>query len=178
MRSALLILLLSAAAPCAHAGEAWVGVFGHDLPVGAAECCFEHGADFQVGLRSGTLAPLNKLGDFRVYAFGSANNAGGVSFGAAGLAWRWKLGNSPFYFQPGLGAAVQTGSDARYQFTRDKLYLGSRVLFEPELSLGWRAASRWTIEASYVHLSHAQLAGPQNPGLDDAGVRAIYRFGP
>ncbi|HEY2659997.1 MAG TPA: hypothetical protein VGI79_09770, partial [Caulobacteraceae bacterium] len=35
----------SAAASCANAGEAWVGVFGHDLPVGVADCCFEHGAD-------------------------------------------------------------------------------------------------------------------------------------
>lgn len=179
MRSGLLFLLLaSAAASSAHAGEAWLGLFDHDTPVGIADCCFEKGADIQVGVRSGPLAPLRGLGDFRVYALGSANTVGGVSFGAAGLAWRWSLGNSPFYLQPGIGGAIQSGSDARYQVTPNKLYLGSRVLFEPEFSVGWRVSPRWTLEGSYVHLSHAQLAGPQNPGLDDAGVRVVYCFGP
>ena len=58
-----------------------------------------------------------------------------------------------------------------------KLDLGSRVLFEPELSIGWKATERLSVEASWIHLSHAQLASRQNPGLGDLGVRLIYRYG-
>jgi len=28
-----------------------------------------------------------------------------------------------------------------------------------------------------VHLSHGQLAGRQNPGMDDVGLRLVHRFG-
>lgn len=168
-------LLWSTAPAYAWAQEAWVGLFGHDVPVGVATCCFERGADIQAGLRSGPLATVPRFGELRVYALGSANTAGGVPFAAAGAAWRWSIAG--FYVQPGLGAAVQFGSDAKYQVRPDRLYLGSRVLFEPELSVGWRAGRRWAIEAAYLHLSHAQLAGRQNPGLDDVGIRAVYAFG-
>ena len=35
---------------------------------------------------------------------------------------------------------------------------------------------RMTIEASWVHLSHAQLFAKQNPGLDTVGVRLNYKL--
>lgn len=183
MRSALIAMLVwswaaGASAASVWPGEGWLGVFVHDAPVGIAACCFEHGADIQAGLRTGPLVTVPGFGDLRVYALGSANTEGGVPFAAAGAAWRWPIGTTGFYVQPGLGAAVQFGSDAKYQVRPDKLYLGSRVLFQPELSVGWRASPRWGLEATYLHLSHAQLAGRQNPGLDDVGVRAVYAFGP
>ena len=177
-RSIAAALLWSAAPAAASAGEAWIGVFAHDAPVGVAVCCFERGADVQLGLRTGPLVAVPRFGELRAYALGSANTLGGVPFAAVGAAWRWPIGNTGLYLQPGLGGAVQFGSDAKSQLRPDQLYLGSRLLFEPELSLGWRAGRRWALEASYVHLSHAQLAGRQNPGLDDVGLRAVYAFGP
>ncbi|WP_367120115.1 acyloxyacyl hydrolase [Sphingomonas sp.] len=45
------------------------------------------------------------------------------------------------------------------------------MLFEPELGVGMRLAPRLTAEASLVHLSHGQLFGGQNPGIDNVGVR-------
>ena len=170
------VLAWSLTPAAGSAQEAWLGLFGHDLPIGIADCCFERGMDIQAGLRTGPLVAVPPFGELRVYGLGSVNTLGGVPFAAAGAAWRWPIGTSGFYLQPGLGAAVQFGSDAKYQVRPDQLYLGSRVLFEPELSLGWRADRRWAIEAAYVHLSHAQLAGRQNPGLDDVGVRAVYTF--
>lgn len=170
-------LAWSALPAAAWAQEAWLGLFGHDVHVGLASCCYERGADIQAGLRTGPLATVPRFGELRAYALGSANTAGGVPFAAAGAAWRFPIGSTGFYVQPGLGAAVQFASDAKYQVRRDRLYLGSRVLFEPELSVGWRAGRRWAIEAAYEHLSHADLAGRQNPGLDDVGVRAVYVFG-
>ena len=55
-----------------------------------------------------------------------------------------------------------------------KVDFGSRVLFEPELAVGARIGSRATIEASWVHTSHAQLFGRQNPGMDNFGLRLSF----
>ena len=167
-------LVLSSAT--AHAAELFGGVYRHGVSIGVAKCCYESGEDFQIGARTGALPALSRLGDFSLYALGSVNTSGGVDFAAAGLAWRIALGRQ-LYLRPGIGVAVQNGSAANFQKTPDKLYLGSRVLFEPEAALGWQIAPRWAVEASYVHLSHGWLAGRQNPGLDDLGVRLAYRFG-
>lgn len=165
----------AAASPVA-ATEIYGGVFSHGAPLGVTVCCFEHGPDLELGAMTETLGPLARWGDFRLYGLTSANIGGGVSFAAAGLAWRWRLPGR-FYLQPGLGGAIQSGSAAGSQRTPDRLYLGSRFLFEPQGSLGYRVSARWAVEAVWTHLSHARLAGPQNPGLDDLGVRAVYRFG-
>ena len=51
------------------------------------------------------------------------------------------------------------------------------MLFEPELSLGWKATERLSMELSWIHLSHARLAGHYNPGVADVGLRVLYRYG-
>jgi hypothetical protein len=160
----------------AQAGEVMAGVYAHDADLHISICCYEHGADLLFGVRSDPFARLGRWGDLRAYGFGAVNTSGGVSFAAAGVAWRIPLGRR-FYLQPGFGGAVHTGDDKKYDVP-GKLELGSRFLFEPELALGVKLSDRWSAEASYIHLSHAQLAGPQNPGMDDIGVRAVYRFGP
>ncbi len=82
-----------------------------------------------------------------------------------------KFGSS-LYIRPGIGLAIHTGSAEKFQdLTNDKIDLGSRVLFEPELAVGTQINSRLSIEASWVHMSHAQLFGRQNPGIDNLGVR-------
>jgi hypothetical protein len=47
--------------------------------------------------------------------------------------------------------------------------LGSRLQFEPELGIGYRVSDRVTIEASWAHISNAQLLSRQNPGMDSVG---------
>ena len=74
------------------------------------------------------------------------------------------------YVRPGLGLAVHTGSAGNFQRT-DKIAFGSRILFEPELGIGVRINDRVSVEASWVHMSHAQLFGRQNPGIDNVGMR-------
>lgn len=170
------LALASAAPAAASAAEVFGGVFGHDLDIGFTACCYEHGVDIEAGVRSGPFATLGRFADLRGYALGSVNTSGGVDFAAAGVALRIPLG-SRVYLQPALGGAVQDGPTDKFQKTSNRLYLGSRFLFEPEVSLGVKLSERWAAEVSYVHISHAQLAGPQNPGMDDAGVRLVYRFG-
>jgi hypothetical protein len=167
-------LLLLGATPAA-AGEVFAGLFAHDVDLGVAICCYESGADFQIGVRSAPFAHLLG-GEVRAHALGSINTRGGTDFAAAGLSLRTPV-MGRFYVQPGLGIAVQNGPTAQAQLTNDRIYFGSAVLFEPELSLGWRLSDDLAAEASWVHLSHAQLAGRQNPGMDDVGVRLVYRFG-
>ena len=72
--------------------------------------------------------------------------------------------------RPGLGLAIHNGSAGKF-FRTDKIAFGSRVLFEPELAIGTRINSRLSMEASWVHMSHAQLFGRENPGIDNLGVR-------
>jgi hypothetical protein len=103
------------------------------------------------------------------YAFGALNTKGQTSYAAAGLSAKF---GDRLFIRPGLGIAVHTGSAANFDDpTNNKVELGSRVLFEPELGVGARLNSRTTVEASLVHLSHAQIFGKENPGIDNLGVR-------
>ena len=103
------------------------------------------------------------------YVFLAVNTAGNTNYGAAGIAAKFPLGHG-WYFRPGLGLAIQTGSAGKFYRT-DKIAFGSRVLFEPELGIGTQLSRRVSVEASWVHMSHGQLFGRENPGIDNLGVR-------
>ena len=149
----------------ASAGEVFGGLYVHDVKTPLDKSGIEGGADVQLGYRGGRIAgtPLQP------YVFGALNTAGDTSYAAVGLSA--KFGKS-IYIRPGVGLAVHTGSAEKFQDpTNDKIDFGSRVLFEPELGIGAQVNSRLSIEASWVHMSHAQLFGRQNPGIDNFGVR-------
>ena len=58
-----------------------------------------------------------------------------------------------------------------------RIDFGSKVLFKPELALGFRLNDRWAAELSYVHLSNGQIFHTgKNQGLDQAGARLVYSF--
>ena len=42
--------------------------------------------------------------------------------------------------------------------------------------VGVQVNDRLSVEASWVHMSHAQLFGRQNPGIDNVGVRLNLGF--
>jgi hypothetical protein len=158
-------LLLGAATP-ASAGEIFGGVYKHDvkLPTDLSGNV-EHGMDLQLGWRGARIGHT----PFQPYAFGALNTAGDTSYAAIGLSA--KFGHAIF-IRPGLGLAVHTGSASHYDIPgNDKIEFGSRVLFEPELGVGMQVAPRTTVEASWVHMSHATLFSGQNPGIDNLGVR-------
>lgn len=46
-------------------------------------------------------------------------------------------------------------------------------LMPTEATVGLALSPRWAAELSYLHLSHGYLAGPNNPGLDDLGLRVV-----
>jgi hypothetical protein len=164
----ILAALLAVAAPAA-AQEAFGGIFIHgvDTPLTLGGDP-ENGADVQLGYRAKTVGRIFGR-PIQPYAFGALNTAGNTSFVAAGISTKF---GDRFYVRPGLGIAIHNGSAAKFDNPfNDKVEFGSRVLFEPELGIGVRVNRRLTAEASFVHLSHAQLFGRENPGIDTIGVR-------
>ena len=186
-------LILAAVAGPTVAGEALLGVYSHDISDSVSLGGFEKGPQIVAGVRTASLDELAFAFKPRVHLIVGVNTRGGTNYAAAGLSWRFNFANDRFYLQPGIGAAVHTGKvdlpspeepgltlaerQRRLLDWQTKLDLGSRVLFEPELSLGWKATDRFSVELSWIHLSHGQLAGTQNPGLGDFGIRAVYRYG-
>ncbi len=165
MRAAKLlpVALLLTAAP-AQAGELFTGLHKHavDTPLSLSGGD-EEGVDLSIGYR------WNGLGrtGLQPYAFAALNTAGDTSYAAAGLSYRF---GRKLYLRPGLGLAVHNGS-ARDFSTGEDIDFGSRILFEPELGAGYQASDRLSVEASWVHMSHATLFSSQNPGIDNVGLR-------
>jgi len=149
----------------AAAGELFGGLYVHDVDTPLTKSGVEGGADVQLGWRGGRIGhtPLQP------YIFGALNTAGETNYAAVGVSARF---GRRIYVRPGLGLAVHTGSAKNVEDpTNGKVDFGSRILFEPELGIGADITDRLSIEGSWVHMSHAQLFGRQNPGMDNIGVR-------
>ena len=153
----------------ALAGEVFGGVYAHgvDTPLSLGGSP-EGGIDLQLGYRGGDIGRTR----LQPYAFGAVNSTGDTSYAAAGLSMKF---GDRWYVRPGLGLAVHTGSAGKYN-RDDDIAFGSRILFEPELGVGAKINERLTVEASWVHMSHATLFSGQNPGIDNIGARLNWRL--
>ena len=163
-------LVLGAATP-ALAGEVFGGLFVHDVDTVLTHSGVERGVDAQIGYR---WDPLMSGRGPQPYVFAAVNSAGETNYAAAGLSFKF---GDKFFVRPGLGIAVHTGSSANFDHAdHDHIDFGSRILFEPEIGVGFRISDRATIEASWVHMSHAQVLSAQNPGIDNFGARLSWRL--
>jgi lipid A 3-O-deacylase len=163
------VLLAALAIPsAAEAGELFAGVHVHDVKTPLDESGIESGVDLSLGYRGGAIGSLWRA-QLRPYIFAAINSDGNTDYGAIGIAAKFGFGGN-WYLRPGIGLAIQTGSAGKF-FRTDKIAFGSRVLLEPELALGVQLNRRFSVEASWVHMSHAQLFGKENPGIDNFGVR-------
>jgi hypothetical protein len=164
-------ILLSAAAPAA-AQEVFAGLYGHGVDTPFTLHTGEGGVDVEAGYRFARLEALRIIGRPAPYLIASVNTRGDTSFVGAGLGWT--LGKGPIYVRPGVGLVVHDGPAVRVGADGVRTDLGSRVLFEPEIALGTRVTDEASIEASWVHISHARLFNAhQNPGIDMMGVRLV-----
>lgn len=189
---------MAIAAP-AFAGEAFLGVYKHDVTfvgkaVGLGAAGREDGVDVHLGYRTDRIESLRWLGKPQVHAMVSINSEDTSNFVAAGFNWRIELGQpGGFYLRPGMGLAYTDGKAGlppanapgltdEERARRTELYytridFGSHVLFEPELALGYDLNDSWSAELSYTHLSNGQIFHQgKNQGLDDVGVRLVYKF--
>lgn len=192
------LAVLGSAAP-ALADEVFVGVYKHDVTfigdtIGLGAAGREGGADIQLGYRTDRIERLRWLGRPQAHAIVSINTNNTSNFVAAGLNWKIELGQpGGFYFRPGLGLAYTDGKtglppanapgltpeerERRTYLYYNRIDFGSKVLFEPELALGYQVNDRVSVELSYTHLSNGQVFHQgKNQGLDDAGVRLVYAF--
>jgi hypothetical protein len=160
-----------AAAP-APAQEIFGGIYAHDVKTGLTKSGFEDGVDLELGWRGSRIDFLSFVGTASPHAFVSVNTAGDTHFASAGV--NWKIGKT-VYLRPGIGLAVHSGP-GRVTPGDQRIDFGSRILFAPEIGAGVQLNDRLSVEASWVHLSHGKLFGPQNPGLDTIGARLNYRF--
>ncbi len=159
--------VLAVAVPsAASASEIFGGLYVHDVDTPLSISGIEGGADVQLGWRG------NRIGrtPLQPYVLGSLHTKGDTHFAAAGISA--KFGDRVF-IRPGVGIAVHSGSAGNFQRT-DRIAFGSRILFAPELGIGARISDRATVEASWIHLSHGQLFGRQNPGMDSLGFRLSF----
>ena len=162
-----LAFLLPFATP-AQAGEVFGGVYKHavNTPL-SLEGGREQGVDFQLGYRGNPLF----LG-VEPYAFGALNSAGDTSYAAIGVSRKF---GDRIFIRPGIGLAIHNGSAGRFD-DPNRIALGNRVLFEPELGIGLRIAPRMTLEASWIHMSQGQVFSRQNPGIDNIGAKLSFRL--
>lgn len=121
------------------------------------------------------------------------NTVGDTSFASVGAEWRQHALKGRVYAQIGIGLALHDGflitPDPRepglspqevlrrFDLEATRTSLGSRVLFNPNLSIGLRITPRVAVEAAYEHFSHAAIFGDQNPGLDNLGIRFVVGLG-
>jgi lipid A 3-O-deacylase len=175
-RAAFLLPTLAAFVPApAFAQELFAGVLVHDVHLPFDLSGQENGAELELGYRSRALGGLGLIGGPSFYLRGALAASGGTDFVSAGLSWR--LGHGRFYAQPALGLAVQTGKMPVFDASGTRTDLGSRLVFEPELAVGYRIAPRVSVEAALVHRSHAGLFNSrQNPGMDSLGLRLNFRL--
>lgn len=174
MYRVLAAALLSSAACAAPASaqQLFGGLYVHDVDTGLTRSGIEEGVDLELGWRGDRLVFLKALGSPSPHTYVSLNSNGNTHFAVAGVSW--KIGGT-VYMRPGIGLAVHSGPD-RVVPGDDRIDFGSRILFAPEIGLGVELNERVSVEASWVHLSHAQLFSPQNPGIDTIGMRLNYRF--
>ena len=176
LRNALLLPALAVLAPrSATAQEVFAGVLAHDVHLPVDLSGQEGGVELELGYRTGPIVPLGFLGGPSLYVRGALAASGGTDFVSAGLSWR--LGRGPVYIRPELGVAVQTGRMPVFDAGGTRTDLGSRVVFEPALAIGYRIAPHLAVEAALVHRSHAGLFNSQqNPGMDSLGLRLSFRL--
>lgn len=174
--------LVPALAPVpAAAQEVFAGVYRHGAGTPFTLDTGEGGADLELGYRFAPIERLGAVGKPAPYLIASINTRGDTSFAGIGLAWTIALGRrgGPVYLRPGVGLVVHDGPAFRTDPAgTTRTDLGSRVLFEPEIGLGYRIDRRFSLEASWTHVSHARLFNAaQNPGIDMIGLRLNYRPG-
>lgn len=164
--SAAVLLCLPASA---EAGELFGGAYAHAVKTPLSlDANREGGIDFSLGIRGGRIAGT----PIQPYALALVNTDGGTNFLAAGVSAKF---GGRIYVRPGVGLAIHDGSASKVDLP-DRLAFGSRVLFAPELAIGTQFNDRLSVEASWLHFSHAQTFGKQNPGIDNIGVRASLRL--
>jgi lipid A 3-O-deacylase len=187
--SLLALAAFASAAPAwADVDEIRLGVVEHNIRWKDGEYApKEDGPNIEGELVWSSPHWLELIGSPRPYAMVSYNTHGNTSFAGVGAYWRWEFADG-WAFEPGFGYVLHNGEndipfadgtpeaaefDARHQL------LGSRDLFRTTLALEREFGNHFAAQLYYEHLSHGQILDKgRNQGLDEAGLRLIFRLNP
>jgi len=147
--------------------------------------------DLQIGYRT---APLRRIPlKPRLTTKAQVSTAGRTSFLSFGSEFRQHVFGGRLYGQAGIGITIHDGyrftpdpivpglspaeAQRRYDIYFRRVGFGSRVLFNPNASVGVRLSPRWAAEVAWEHFSHRQIFSDRNPGIDHLGVRLVRMLG-
>jgi len=177
----------SAAANADILKEVRGGVLAHNICISNCKNANkEDGVDIEGELVFASPGVFKYILSPRPYAVANVNTAGKTSFGGVGLQWDFEFADG-WAIEPGIGYVIHNGeTDPQFApgdpefiaLSSENVLLGSRDLFRTSLALNRDIGDRWGAQVIYEHLSHGQIIGEgRNQGIDNLGVRAIYRFG-
>jgi lipid A 3-O-deacylase len=170
----------------AQVDSARLGVMKHNICVtDCKNADKESGVNINGELRFKSPDWLGWAGSPHPYLMGSLNTDGNTSYGGGGLEWDFEFAKG-WHFEPGFGYIIHdgdinnpypSGTQAAVDYSADHVLLGSRDLFRTNLALTIDLAENWAVQGIYEHLSHGQILGTgRNQGLDELGVRVVWRF--
>jgi lipid A 3-O-deacylase len=180
------LLIFAPAASAQIVDSVRLGVMEHNIRViDPDNADKESGVNINGELRFASPAILDFLWSPHPFVMASVNTDGNTSFAGVGLEWDWEFADG-WRLEPGLGYVVHDGdnespfpqgSQESFEYSQRHVFLGSTDLFRTSLALTYDINERWGVQVLYEHLSHGQILGSgRNQGLDELGVRAVYRF--
>jgi lipid A 3-O-deacylase len=189
MKSALSLIvgsLVISPVASAQIDSVRLGVMEHNICVtDCKNADKEAGVNITGEVRFASPDGLAWAGSPHPYLIVSLNTAGNTSYAGGGLQWDWALAPG-WRLEPGFGYVLHdgdinnpfaSGTQAAVDYSARHVLLGSRDLFRTSLGLTWDVSAEFALQAIYEHLSHGQILGSgRNQGLDELGVRAVWRF--
>jgi lipid A 3-O-deacylase len=186
-----IMAVAAAAAVVAPAAQAQidsvrVGVMKHNICViDCKNADKESGVNIVGELRFKSPDFLAWAGSPHPYVMASVNSDSNTSYAGGGIEWDFQLAPG-WRVEPGFGYVLHdgdinnpfpSGTQAAVDYSAEHVLLGSRDLFRTSLALTWDVSNDFALQAIYEHLSHGQVLGEgRNQGLDEIGVRAVWRF--
>ena len=143
----------------------------------------EPGEAVSAELRFASPGFLDIIGSPHPYVMVSIATEGDTSYLATGLEYELDLSRD-WQMQLGFGYALHTGhiktkgetALEREQYGSTRLLLGSRDLFRTHIAVSRQVSDAFGIQLIVEHLSHGQILGNgRNQGLDNVGLRAVWR---
>ncbi len=176
LRFAIIAVLFSAntafAEPASDiVSEIKLGVLAHDLRIVAADPV-EGGVDINAEVLFVSPKLLAPIFSPRPHLGVQVNTRGDTSQVYAGVTWTFNLTDRVWL---GLAGGGTLHNGETLDQTADQKALGSQVLFRLSAELGVDVTERFNLSVYFDHESNAFLSS-LNPGIDNLGMRAGFRF--
>ncbi len=162
--------------------EVRLGVLEHDTELGGGEGK-EEGFDVGAELLSSPITQLSLIGSPRAVFGLQVNSEGYTNMAYAGILAQKNIAESvfnpddAFYIEGTVAVAYHDGAiDVRLR-PEDAEWKshGSYWLIRSGFGAGYRFNERWSVTATFSHISNANLEQP-NQGSNDVGLRIGMRF--